>query len=65
MGVFAGVFAGFWIVGILDCAKDKLDYTRDKEVIVTYEPREARPNDFEPAGKVERMLKVLDGGKRG
>lgn len=58
MGVFIGIFAGFWIVGILDSAKDE-------EIIVTYEPRKVRLDDFEPVGKVERRLRVLNGGKRG
>ncbi len=57
LGLFVGIFAGFFIIGILESLKagvvrNNITYCTPK---ITY-----RPDDFEPV----RALRCIDGGKK-
>ena len=68
VGLFVGVFFGFFIVGLLDSLREfgavrqaARDCERDSErVEVSFD---FEVDDFEPVIKVERMFFCIEGGK--
>lgn len=70
VGLFVGVFFGFFIVGLLDslrefgevrqAARDEVRERDSEHVDVSFD---CEIDDFEPVVKVDRVLVCLDGGK--